>query len=73
MRKIKIFALSLLFVSCYENKYDIPFDDETIRTIETKEGYIIVERYNGSNGFGHSFWKLVSINKNDSITQKKRE
>lgn len=73
MRKFKIFALSLLFVSCYENKYDIPFDNETIRTTETKEGYVIVERYDGSNSFGHTFWKLVSINKNDSITQNNRE
>ena len=72
MRKIKIFALSLLLASCYE-KYNIPFDDETIRITETKEGYVIVEKYNGSNGFGHSFWKLISINKNDSIAQKNRE
>ena len=73
MRKIKIFALSLLFVCCDENKYKIPFDNETIRTTITQEGYVIVEKYNGSNGFGHTFWKLVSINKNDSITQKNRE
>ena len=70
MKYIKLLAVCLLFACCGENRYRIPFDEETIRTTETSDGYVIVERYKGQNGLGYMFWKLVSITKkekNDTI------
>lgn len=65
MKYIKLLAVCLLFACCGENKYEIPFDQQTIRTTETSDGYVIVERYHGQNGVGHMWWELVSITKKE--------
>ena len=67
MKKILLISILSFFVSCsYDYSYHIEFDDETFRTTETKE-YIIVEKYDGTNGLGHQFWNRVSIRKKSDI------
>ena len=70
MKKLSfIVFIFMVLSSCYnnDNNYEIGFEKgSTKRIIETKD-YIITERYDGRNGFGHSWWKLESIRKKSDV------
>ena len=73
MKKVLFSFLVLLLLSCSgENNYEIPFNENTVKTIETDE-YIITEKYGFTNGFGMTFWKFVSIQKKSDIKKEQKD
>ena len=66
MKKIILLAITVIILaSCTGgNSIRIPIKKGDIRTTET-EDYIIVERCDGTNGFGHPWWYFESITKKE--------
>ena len=73
MKKVLFSFLVLLLLSCSgENNYKIPFNENTVKTIETDE-YIITEKYDFTNGLGMIYWKFVSIQKKSDIKKEQKD
>ena len=72
MKKLLIFVLFGMLLCGCDNTHDIiGLKEGDIRTTET-EHYILIERYNGMNGFGQEFWDYVRIISKDSTFIKKK-
>lgn len=73
MKKLLIFVLfGILLCGCDNTSDIIGLKEGDIRTTET-EHYILIEKYNGSNGLGRQFWDYVRIISKDSTQTKENE
>lgn len=73
MKKLLIFVLfGMLLCGCENTSDIIGLKEGDIRTTET-EHYLLIEKYNGTNGLGHQFWDYVRIISKDSTQTKENE